>query len=421
MKKLYTLLLAVAVACTATAQLPFKAEKGLVKADVQKVVTSKSSVKKIQDMERYGKTAADFWSGSRADELPVIDNTFMLISANDTTATCSDFDAYPCHIYEDSSEPSGSGFYLIDNFFIPDALQVEAELVVKNVQVSETDAIPLIFLTIPTGTPIYKDNAGTYELSLAGYGKDEQGKTVLYAYTDDIDFVLMNDGSFMLWLGDNVTGLCMLPKTGDSLYNLTFNSRMPICNGQMQAFLSEDVTEDGQFKGKDITCDLYAEYNAETNNLFLCNYGGYYSGISLTVDPAKAEATATEQILLSRYMQGYLLQAYISSKPSEVLPVVFAMRSEEGRTILTNDGLALVVKAGTYPGVNQNSWWSFLFESTIVLDLDIPIESGIEDITVADTNAPVEYYNLQGLRVENPANGLYIKRQGKTATKVFVK
>ncbi len=62
-----------------------------------------------------------------------------------------------------------------------------------------------------------------------------------------------------------------------------------------------------------------------------------------------------------------------------------------------------------------------LLESTIVLDLDIPIESGIEDITVADTNAPVEYYNLQGVRVENPANGLYIKRQGKTATKVFVK
>lgn len=49
-----------------------------------------------------------------------------------------------------------------------------------------------------------------------------------------------------------------------------------------------------------------------------------------------------------------------------------------------------------------------------------PTVTGIEDITV-DENAPVEYYNLQGVRVANPENGLYIRRQGDKATKVFVK
>lgn len=39
----------------------------------------------------------------------------------------------------------------------------------------------------------------------------------------------------------------------------------------------------------------------------------------------------------------------------------------------------------------------------------------------ADANAPVEYFNLQGVRVANPESGLYIRRQGNTATKVFVK
>ena len=42
------------------------------------------------------------------------------------------------------------------------------------------------------------------------------------------------------------------------------------------------------------------------------------------------------------------------------------------------------------------------------------------DIAV-DDNAPVEYYNLQGVRVENPANGLYIRRQGSKAEKVIVR
>ena len=40
---------------------------------------------------------------------------------------------------------------------------------------------------------------------------------------------------------------------------------------------------------------------------------------------------------------------------------------------------------------------------------------------VVDENAPVEYYNLQGVRVANPANGIFIKRQGSKVTKIYVK
>lgn len=47
-------------------------------------------------------------------------------------------------------------------------------------------------------------------------------------------------------------------------------------------------------------------------------------------------------------------------------------------------------------------------------------ESGINNVAF-DENAPVEYYNLQGVRVANPANGIYIVKQGTKATKVFVK
>lgn len=46
--------------------------------------------------------------------------------------------------------------------------------------------------------------------------------------------------------------------------------------------------------------------------------------------------------------------------------------------------------------------------------------AGIADVIV-DENAPVEYFNLQGVRVANPENGLYIRRQGNKATKVFIK
>lgn len=47
--------------------------------------------------------------------------------------------------------------------------------------------------------------------------------------------------------------------------------------------------------------------------------------------------------------------------------------------------------------------------------------ASISTIGSDDANAPVEYFNLQGMRVENPTSGLYIKRQGQTTEKVLVK
>lgn len=41
-------------------------------------------------------------------------------------------------------------------------------------------------------------------------------------------------------------------------------------------------------------------------------------------------------------------------------------------------------------------------------------------VSEADSDAPVEFYNLQGVRVANPSNGIYIRRQGNTVTKVIL-
>lgn len=49
--------------------------------------------------------------------------------------------------------------------------------------------------------------------------------------------------------------------------------------------------------------------------------------------------------------------------------------------------------------------------------------TAVESISADDLNAPVEYFNLQGVKVsdKNLAPGVYIRRQGKTAEKVLVK
>lgn len=46
--------------------------------------------------------------------------------------------------------------------------------------------------------------------------------------------------------------------------------------------------------------------------------------------------------------------------------------------------------------------------------------AGVADITVSENEA-AEYFNLQGIRVAAPENGLFIRRRGNTVTKVLVK
>ncbi len=48
------------------------------------------------------------------------------------------------------------------------------------------------------------------------------------------------------------------------------------------------------------------------------------------------------------------------------------------------------------------------------------VSTGVEAIE-AETNAPVEYYNLQGVRVANPENGIFIRRQGNKVSKVAIR
>jgi hypothetical protein len=66
---------------------------------------------------------------------------------------------------------------------------------------------------------------------------------------------------------------------------------------------------------------------------------------------------------------------------------------------------------GTYS--NDKSGYEYIY-------IYFPEETSVSNIAV-DENAPVEYYNLQGVRVANPSNGIYIQRQGNQAKKVLVK
>ena len=52
---------------------------------------------------------------------------------------------------------------------------------------------------------------------------------------------------------------------------------------------------------------------------------------------------------------------------------------------------------------------------------DATIQTGVENVVDDNADAPVEYYTLQGIRVMEPAAGIYLRRQGSAVTKILVK
>ena len=71
-------------------------------------------------------------------------------------------------------------------------------------------------------------------------------------------------------------------------------------------------------------------------------------------------------------------------------------------------------------GAIRGSWTQDLSIDNIYIgELEL---AGIGSVAAPDnSDLPVEFYNLQGIRVDNPANGIYIRRQGNTAPKVHIK
>ena len=92
--------------------------------------------------------------------------------------------------------------------------------------------------------------------------------------------------------------------------------------------------------------------------------------------------------------------------------------TEEGEnTVITFPYHSMVLHAS----ISGDYYYASLDESTITFPTISDEQSGIEDVIV-NNDAKVEYFNLQGMRVENPAQGqILIKRQGTTVNKVIIR
>lgn len=120
-------------------------------------------------------------------------------------------------------------------------------------------------------------------------------------------------------------------------------------------------------------------------------YDSQYKNVSFNIAD---EAGATEVLLAYRTKWGEGVTATADNNP------------EVGATVVICGDLKVYNETKEFNAGN------------LIVKYNIP--TGVEDIEAAE-NVPVEYFNLQGVRVANPENGLYIRRQGNKVSKVIVK
>ena len=419
MKKLYTMLLAAAVAFSAAAvTTPFKAEKATKAMELNTKIETRDTkanckidVNKLRSMEdRLLKVP-----NSRAEEYPSFDREYFLMSMEDSVAPY--YDLSLCRLYDDPEAPN-AGLFILENFIIQGANNVDCDF--SFLQLTDTYSLPVLTIKGAGKVPLFTSSGKTYYLWFIAY---DEGK--VYKYTDmDIEFILLNDGSLM-YMYDNTCGLAFLSTDGYGAF--FFDPGMVIPNGTFTSDVADGIEEDEDGEGSHLTggtveCKVYAEYYEEMGMLFLGNFGDYGITSVYAIDTENKEIISPDQMIVELYLQsGASFPAYLLGD----LDGNFARGTftcADGKTTFTIPEAWVVVPADEDLGIKQTTWYNILFDTEITLDFAIMSDdtNGIANVGV-DTNAPVEYYNLQGVRVANPEAGLYIKRQGNTATKVFVK
>ena len=188
-------------------------------------------------------------------------------------------------------------------------------------------------------------------------------------------------------------------------------------NGAMSYVIK--ANEEG---GKDDKSVDYAYYEVFDNSLLLYNVlgFGYDKFVEFTLDKEANTATLTDQSIELTTSNGNKRYYFINTSGQDmVIPF-------NGTTELKTSGdeslYVSYIKNDGYYFLTQDMYGFATGENIIeLLDLNAFSAAGINNVAADfDENAPVEYFNLQGVRVENPANGLYIMRQGSKVAKVIL-
>lgn len=207
------------------------------------------------------------------------------------------------------------------------------------------------------------------------------------------------------------------------------------------SWVSQDIKNGSEVVGKNpyafiLVAQTYSLEAGKTYYLSAASFGFQLYGIGYTAEaPAEVAAPAHDQEGETVKVEGSREVVFTPAAESHVIYTCFeaaaapeaAVAVQAAAETVEHEGKTYTLAADNKVTVNK-SGTLYYFAMDPATEVKSPVNSiafdvttGIADIDVDSENAPVEYFNMQGIRVANPQNGLYIRRQGNKVEKVYVK
>ncbi len=219
--------------------------------------------------------------------------------------------------------------------------------------------------------------------------------------------------------------LTLSAETGNSIY-YTLDGSTPTVDSN----LYEEAIEISEYT---VVKAVAIDANGVNSSIATATYAFQNTqNTAMTVSEAIAWIEAGKDATTEQYVAGYITEITevsmdygnatysIADAPSSTdVLLVFRGKSLNGEKFIAEDEIEVGDKVLIYGKLKDYNGTPEVDTNNYIVSILEEAATGVEE-TLVDENAPVEYYNLQGMKVANPENGLFIKKQGNKATKVVL-
>ena len=422
MKKFYAFVCAVAVALTASAgPIDFtpKAKKDITKLELSTKATKKSltNAKRVKHASRISADDA----GLEGNKI-YLEESFSFASEDGTTSRGWQIDG-PVKLLR-----AEDGTYTIEGFYgknginltggvydaVESTLTFQPQIVASGLSQMGADFESVMVVNVDNEDNFLEEIPIVFKVDIANRNlffmceTDEEG----YA-TTSLGLACLDTNNeptgFMDWLAmidlNQVNGMNIFA------YKSSATNKIE----QVQTYVYNEVVE-----GNLVTSGLFAE--------------GFGYPVTFTLNKETSTAVAENQVVTQQQDRtgatyDFMFYDLIFNEDSTEVgigePVVtfdIIPQEEEGAKMTS------IYKDYSFVGTPYNGQMAALLDGGLIYGFQVLYvgdifnpTTGIHDVQLdKNTNAPVEYYNLQGIRVSEPTKGgIYIRRQGNVSTKIM--
>ena len=264
-------------------------------------------------------------------------------------------------------------------------------------------------LTIPAGQSVtLTEGTESVDLTIYNYSfEDQQAHDIVFTYYPEERLFFYEAGvDAQNYYTECIVLAQAAAQVGSGVYGQLFVAD----NFMVNSVMSETQVDDQGNIGDSLLYNIYVEQKGDKiviDNMFDF---GFSAHPEFTVD-AQAKTLSATRPVLYKGSDGTITMLGVDDEGYTTDEVVFSQNATADAFIFQAAAVALT----------DGSQYQPAYLPMFRIPFNPYAGAGVQGVAVDNANAPVEYFNLQGVRVANPENGLYIRRQGNKVEKIIIR